>query len=99
MNSLRDHCAVKTVAFILSMVFPCVFVLFLAECVEMGLLNVIWCGFYGVVLTVLCTFPRWFKVVVVILNLVPFVFLEMGFLMGGWDGLCWLLRKAVLPLV
>lgn len=99
MSTFRNHPAAKCVALLLSIVLPVCFCLFLAGVMETEILSVLWCGFYGVLLTLICTFPWWLKLAVAALNLLPFGMLGLGFLMGGWGGLLWLLGKAMLPFV
>lgn len=97
MSTFRNHSTVKAVVLLLSVMLPCGYVLFMMGVLETGIFNMLWCGFYGVVLTLVCTFPWWVKLVVAAINLLPFCMLGLGFLMGGWSGLLWLLGKAVLP--
>lgn len=59
----------------------------------------LWIGFYGCLLSCFVWKNRGWKVLAVITNLVPFLFLCFGFLMGGWAGPLYLVLKAILPFV
>lgn len=50
MSTFRNHSTVKAVALLLSVMLPCGYVLFMMDALETGILNMLWCGFYGVVL-------------------------------------------------
>ena len=88
---------IKTIAIVVSMLFPCTTVALLFGVETDFILNVLWCGFYGCILVCLAVSSKWIKAAIILLNLISFVFLSLGFMMGGSTAPFWMLLKAVLP--
>ena len=106
MKNVLNHKITKLISLVLCAILPCalfVSVFFgdfyntMVGFLEKNLYNLLWCGWYGCVLVCLTFQNIWIKVVVIVLNLLPFGFLALGSLMGGVFGPLVLLAKAIIP--
>ena len=106
MKNALNHKITKVIFLVLCAILPCAFFVALffgaydntmVGFLEKNLYNLLWCGWYGCVLVCLTFQNTWTKVVVIVLNLLPFGFLTLGSLMGGVFGPLVLLAKAIIP--
>ena len=83
MKNVLNHKITKLISLVLCAILPCaLFVsVFFSDfyntmvCfLEKNLYNLLWCGWYGCVLVCLTFKNKWIKVVVIVLNLLPFGF-------------------------
>lgn len=93
MKKILNYKATKIVAFILCTMLPLAFLVLIffgtldntiVDFFMKNIYNFLWCGLYGCVLICLISRKIWIKVIAVIANLLPFVFLAFGSLMGGY---------------
>ncbi|MBQ6206590.1 MAG: hypothetical protein IJK52_05870 [Oscillospiraceae bacterium] len=99
MRKALNHNVTKAIALILCAVLPLLVILeFLrVHTFSLYLYNALWCGFYGCILACLAFRRPQIKAVAITLNALPFAFLCVGALMGGWHAPFLLALKAAIP--
>ena len=89
----------QTILCILSLVVPIVTYLFVTNSSAPNVLNFLCIGFYSSLFLCLSKVNKWIKIIAVLINLIPFIFIMFFFMMGGVGIIPGMILKAILPFV
>lgn len=98
---IRENRIFKMVILIAVFIFPTIVFLefFQMQKLEIHPYDFMWIGFYSCLLLLLSYNNKIIKVLAIALNLVVFLFLAFGSLMGGITAPLWLIAKMIIPFI